>query len=93
MPTATSTLTFITESIPDGTVRVPYKFALQASGGKPPYSYKITQGSLPKGLKLQPGGVIAGMPVVVADVTVFIKLTDKARASITQAFPVRVNAP
>ncbi|HEV2800161.1 MAG TPA: putative Ig domain-containing protein [Pyrinomonadaceae bacterium] len=88
----TSTLTYITESIPDGTVRKPYKFALQPSGGKPPYSFKITQGTLPKGLTMTSQGVISGVPRAVADNTVFVKLTDSARATLTQAFPVRVNA-
>lgn len=87
-----STLTFITESIADSTVGVPYKFKLQASGGTPPYSFKITQGQLPKALKLSKDGIISGRPRVEADETVFILLTDRARATLTQAFPVRVNA-
>jgi len=87
----TSTLTFVTESIADATVGVPYKFALQAVGGKPPYSFKITQGALPKALKLSKDGIISGLPRGVADATVFILLADRARASLTQAFPVRVN--
>ena len=86
-----STLTFITESIADSTVGVPVNFQLQASGGTPPYSFKITQGQLPKALKLSKDGIISGTPKAEADETVFILLTDKARASLTQAFPVRVN--
>lgn len=93
MSPTSSTLTFISEGIPDGTVGVVFKFALQASGGKPPYSYKITQGSLPKGLKLSKNGIISGVPRAVADTTVFILLTDKARHALTQAFVSRVNAP
>jgi hypothetical protein len=89
----TSTLTFTTESIADATVGAPYKFALQAVGGKPPYWFKLTQGSLPKALKLSKGGVISGVPRAVADSTVFIKLTDSVGATLTQAFVVRVNAP
>jgi 5'-nucleotidase len=87
-----STLTFITESIADSTVGVPVNFQLQASGGTPPYSFKITQGKLPKALKLSKDGIISGTPRAVADETVFIQLTDRARATLTQAFPVRVNA-
>ena len=87
-----STLTFITESIPDSTVGVPVNFKLQASGGAPPYSFKITQGKLPKALKLSKAGIISGIPRAEADETVFILLTDKARATLTQAFVVRVNA-
>ena len=58
MPT---TLTFITESIPQFTVGVFQEFALQASGGTPPYVFTITQGTLPQGLNLDSDGTIAGI--------------------------------
>ena len=87
-----STLTFTTESIPDSTVGVIQKFKLQASGGTPPYWFKITQGRLPKALKLSKAGLITGVPKAEADTTVFIKLTDRVGATLTQAFAVRVNA-
>src|SRR5918912_4486056 len=86
MAPSQSTLTFITESLPDFTVGVPQHVDLQASGGTPPYHFAITQGALPKGLSLSPKGRISGVARRVADTTVFIKLTDKVRASLTQAF-------
>lgn len=86
-------LTFITESIPDFTVGVAQQFSLQVSGGTPPYHFTITQGTLPRGLTLGPRGRLSGTARRVADTTVFIKLTDSANGSLTQAFPVRVVAP
>lgn len=86
-----STLTFITESLPDFHVGVPANFQIEASGGTPPYSFAITQGTLPKGLTLSTTGKISGTARRVADTTVFVKLKDKARASLTQAFAVRVD--
>ena len=86
-----STLTFITESIADSTVGVPVNFQLQASGGTPPYLFKITQGQLPKALKLSKTGLITGTPKAEADTTIFVKLSDSAGATLTQAFVVRVN--
>ena len=88
-----STLTFITESLPDFTVGVPKQVDLEVSGGTPPYRFEITQGTLPRGLKLSIRGRISGVARRVADTTVFIKVTDHAGASLTQAFPVRVVAP
>lgn len=85
-----STLTFITENLPDFPVGVPANFQIQASGGKPLYSFKITQGKMPPSLTLSKTGKISGVPRRVADVTVFVKLTDSVNASLTQAFPVRV---
>jgi hypothetical protein len=87
-----STLTFISEGIPDSTVGAIQKFKLQASGGTPPYSFKITQGRLPKALKLSKNGILSGVPKAEADVTIFVKLTDRLGATLTQAFPVRVTA-
>ena len=88
-----STLTFITESLPDFHVGVPANFQIEASGGTPPYSFQITQGTLPKSLSLNKKGKITGVPRRVADTTVFVKLTDKADSSLTQAFAVRVDTP
>ena len=88
-----STLTFITESLPDFHVGVPANFQIEASGGTPPYSFAITQGTLPKGLSLSKSGKISGLARRTADTTAFVKLTDKLRASVTQAFAVRVEKP
>lgn len=88
-----SALTFITESLPDFHVGVAANFQIQASGGKPPYSFKITQGKLPPLLTLSKTGKITGRPRRIADTTIFVKLTDSALASLTQAFAVRVVTP
>lgn len=88
-----STLTFITESIPDFTVGVAKQVDLEVSGGTPPYLFEITQGTLPRGLTLSKKGRISGVARRPADTTVFIKVTDHAHASLTQAFAVRVVAP
>ena len=88
-----STLTFITESQPDFHRGVPANFQIEVSGGTPPYSFEITQGTLPRALTLSTKGKISGVPRRVADTTVFVKVTDKVQASRTQAFAVRVEAP
>ena len=87
-----STLTFITESLPDFTQFVPVNFQIEAVGGTPPYTFEITQGALPAGLSMSASGLITGTPTQVADTTVFVKLSDAANDSVTQAFAVRVAA-
>ena len=88
-----STLTFITESIPDFIVGVPQQFDLEVSGGTPPYLFQITQGTLPRALKFSKTGRLSGVGRREADVTIFFKVTDRLGANLTQAFPVRVTAP
>jgi hypothetical protein len=86
-------LTFISESIPDFTVGVAGHFDFVVSGGTPPYSFNITQGTLPRGLTLSKTGKLSGTARRPADTTVFIKVTDHVHANLTQAFPVRVTVP
>ena len=85
-----STLTFITESLPDFTVGISKQVDVDVSGGTGPYRFETTQGTLPKGLKLSEEGRLSGTARTEADTTVFIKVKDKVGAALTQAFAVRV---
>jgi hypothetical protein len=85
-----STLTFITESIPQFTVGVFQEFTLEPSGGSPPYTFAIIQGSLPQGLNLDSGGTMSGTPTTAGTYTPFFKLTDSAGSHLTQAMEVQV---
>lgn len=84
-----STLTYITESLPDFPVGVSMQYQLEAVGGTPPYRFEIVQGTLPEGLHMNQHGKISGKSKEEADTTVFVRLTDAAGASLTQAFAVR----
>ena len=58
-----SPLQIITTSVPPGEAGTPYTASLAATGGVPPYSWSITSGQLPTGLRLDGGsGVISGTP-------------------------------
>lgn len=87
------TLTFISESIPEGFVGVPYSYQLEACCGTPPYKIKIVEGELPAGLTMDQTGLITGTPTEVTDTTVFFRLRDHGggNCSLVQAFAVRVN--
>jgi hypothetical protein len=91
--TEQSTLTFITESLPAFTVGEPQQVELEVSGGTPPYYFEITQGELRESLDLSEEGTISGTVTDVNSTTVFIKVTDDAGTSLTQAFDVQVSEP
>ena len=56
-------LTIAAPAFPAGTFNTPYSQTLHASGGTPDYTWAITSGTLPVGLRLAAStGVIAGTP-------------------------------
>lgn len=57
---AVEPLTIITSALPTGTVGVQYRFALRARGGTQPYTWLVTRGRLPGGLRLTQSGVLVG---------------------------------
>lgn len=85
-----STLTNITEAVPEFTIHQPVNFQFEFVGGTPPYTFAITSGTLPAGLHLTSGGVLHGVPKELADTTVFITVTDAAGCTLTVAYPIRV---
>ncbi len=86
-----STLNFDDESLPGFTVDTPFDFHLSASGGTAPYTFALTQGTLPDGVTIDSTGRIYGTPTTAGDVTAFIKLSDAAGATRTQAFDCQVS--
>jgi len=89
---ATSTLTFITESLPAMEVGEEYALWLEVSGGTPPYTFEVTQGTLPAGIEVTPAGTVNGVPLEAGDTTVWVKATDNAANHVTQAFNIQVSA-
>ncbi|MEY2502820.1 MAG: large repetitive protein [Verrucomicrobiota bacterium] len=85
-----STLTFLTESLPAFMVGRAKKARIQGVGGTKPYSFGISQGTLPAGLHLNYRGTLYGTPTVAGDTTIFVKLIDFVGSHITQAFDLQV---
>ena len=89
-----STLTFLTESLPEFTVGEEYDQIVYVEGGFAPYTFAIESGELPDGIQLSTNGVVAGIPTDDSgDTTVFITATDGTGANVTQAFDCVVSAP
>jgi hypothetical protein len=75
---ARAVFTIDTTALPNGTVGLNYRATLRASGGTLPYTWTISEGSLPPGLNLaQPTGVISGVPTKEGAFTFTVKATDK----------------
>ena len=71
---STGSVSITTSSLPQATVGAPYSATLSATGGHPPYAWKLATGSArpPRGLKLDRAtGVISGTPTKRSTSTTF----------------------
>jgi hypothetical protein len=67
-----------TASLPSTAVGQRYTTSVTAAGGVAPYSWAITGGSLPAGLKLSTSGSITGVPTQMGTFTFTVAATDSA---------------
>ncbi len=71
-----------TSPLPEGTVKVAYNQPLQATGGTPPYSWKVTTGT-PDGLVLDSNtGLLTGTPTTAERGRFTIEVTDKKKTKL-----------
>ncbi len=68
--------TVTTTSLAIGTIGVPYTGSLDAMGGLAPYSWAVTGGALPPGLRLASDGTISGTPTISGEYSVTFTVTD-----------------
>ena len=82
-------------SLPAGSTAAPYSASLSASGGIPPYTWKLTTGQLPQGLSFNTGsGAITGTPILVGSSSFTVQVTDSevTPASLSTAYSINVAA-
>jgi len=93
--TIASGLTIVSGSgptLPPGIVGQAYSDALSASGGTAPYTFLISQGGLPAGLKLSTSGAISGTPTEGGTFNFTVTVTDSNSVKATQSFSLSIAA-
>jgi hypothetical protein len=63
-------------TMPGGTLGISYSAPLNASGGLPPYTWSVLNGSLPPGLSLSAAGVISGTPSAIGTFNFGVQVDD-----------------
>jgi hypothetical protein len=83
--TTYATLAFTTTSLTSGVVSTPYTATLAVTGGKSPFTFALTSGTLPPDLKLDTNtGQITGTPTATASATpLTFRVTDSANPAQT----------
>lgn len=86
-----SALRFSTTSLPDAVERSSYSQTLAATGGTPPYSWRVSTGSLPAGLTLNSStGIISGIPASAGSQAFTLEVSDSTTLKATQGFTINV---
>jgi hypothetical protein len=91
-PSAPALLTLTTPAPAFGVASVAYSYQLNATGGKPPYTWAVTSGSLPPGLHLASTGAISGTPTAAGSWTFGIIVRDASTPanSLTSALTLQI---
>lgn len=85
-------LTITTTSLPNGSTNTAYSAFAYAGGGKTPYNWSVSSGSLPAGLALSSSGDITGVPTTVGTSSFALTVTDSSSPvnSATSSFSITV---
>lgn len=91
-PVSESPLAITTGSLASGVVGSSYSASLQASGGKPSYTWSIASGSLPAGLTLSATtGAIAGTPTASGNFTFTVQVADSSSPAQTKSASLSIH--
>ncbi len=89
-------LNIVTTELPDGDLGEEYEALIEARGGNDPYSFEVTDGSLPPGLTLNENtGEITGIPTIEWEFAFTIECTDSSNPPATddQEYIVVIGQP
>jgi para-nitrobenzyl esterase len=92
-----SPLTIATSAVANGTVGAAYQQTIQATGGRAPFSWSLSAGTLPAGLTLgdtsSESGLISGLPVTLQSSGNFtISVTDSRGNTVAQQYTISIAA-
>jgi hypothetical protein len=77
-------------SLSDATVNSSYNQALVASGGKAPYQFQVSAGSLPPGIVLGQAGVLSGTPTASGAFAFSVLVNDANNKQLVRGFTINV---
>jgi hypothetical protein len=83
-------LSISTSSLPSGKVGAAYSATLAASGGTTPYTWSVSSGQVPGGLKLASSGTISGIPTTAGTSSFTVKVTDGSGVSATKSLSIAI---
>ena len=87
-PAPPAPLTITTQLVATATVNIVYNFFIQASGGAGTYSWALTKGSLPPGLRLDSGfGEITGTATTFGVYSFTVQVTDGVGGILSGPLP------
>jgi hypothetical protein len=82
-----------TSPLAAGTVGQSYSASLNAAGGRPPFTWSMTAGSLPDGLSLGTDGTISGTPAAGGTFTFTATASDATNNQASKQFTITINLP
>ncbi len=80
-----------TTSLPETSAERSYSQTLQATGGVPPYTWSLANGSLGPGLSLSANGVISGTPTAPGTVVFGVRVTDSAQQTVVRTLAIKID--
>lgn len=83
-------LALVAEMLPWGTNGHAYSSRVHATGGVPPYEFRIVAGHLPVGLSLELSGRIEGLPSAAGASTIMVAVTDQSGTKSMRSFDMRI---
>lgn len=83
-------LVVVTDLLPEGAVASRYDFEIGAIGGKAPYTWSITDGSMPQGLGLRQDGQFFGFPKEQGAFSIGIQVEDADGRKASRTFDLVV---
>jgi hypothetical protein len=87
--TVTGAALTVTATLGNGQVGAAYTGQVGATGGTPPYTFAVS--GLPDGLSFA-NGTVSGTPTTAGQSTVSVTVTDAAKVTATQSFPITITA-
>ena len=88
--TAATNVVVTAQTLPLADVGVPFTGQIAATGGKTPYTFAVTGGSLPAGIVMSGAGTITGTPTTASSATFTVTATDAIGQTDTETFTITV---